>query len=79
MNTDLNDREIKLNSPNDIVTVHRLAFITNKTEQFLTLDKAEAGIKTLEVLNDNDSAEIHYVKVKTTRGEFLKELQGLCK
>ena len=79
MNTNIEDRKtIFPRQLSDLVTVYSLEINDHiKITKFLTIDKAEAGIKAVEVLQDNEEVTISYKRYKTTFAEFKKELQGL--
>lgn len=63
---------------NDMVTGYRLIITVNlKKTHFITLDVAEIGIKTIEVFQENDNAEVLYSKFTTTFGEFKNMLKAV--
>lgn len=46
-------------------------------KRFLTMDSAEASIKAIEVMQENNQVNIGYYKFKTSKELFMKELQEI--
>jgi len=72
MNTFLEDRLNFKNLPDGELTAYCLLY---DCKEFYTVDKAEISIKILELISDNDHASFSYIKYKTTKAGFLKQLQ----
>jgi hypothetical protein len=67
----------------DPITYYELQYSLNGhiPKKFITVNKSEADVKTLEVMQEADQVELEYRKLKTSRAFFMAELKKLtgCK